>query len=114
MTVQEVKTLAESIGLSTAYYEFPSGTQQEPPFLCWFFPDAHDFKADDHNYQKVERCVFELYTPYKNFELEATVEEALGDADIVYQRDETYLGSEQMYQTNYTFEVVITEANDNG
>jgi hypothetical protein len=114
MTVQEVKTLAESIGLSTAYYEFPSGTQQEPPFLCWFFPDGRGFNADDRNYQKVERCVFELYAPYKDFELEATVEAALNGADIAYQRDEAYIDSEKMYQTNYTFEVVITEANDNG
>lgn len=112
MTVQEVKTLAESIGLSTAYYEFPSGTQQEPPFLCWFFPNSNDMAADDHNYQRIERCVFELYTPYKDFDLEKTVEAALAGANIYFVRDETYLGSERMYQTNYTFEVVITEANN--
>lgn len=112
MTVQDVKALAESIGLSTAYYEFPSGTQQEPPFLCWFFPDSNDVIADDSNYQKVERCVFELYTPYKDFELEATVEAILQSADIAYQRDETFLDSERMHQTNYTFQVVITEANN--
>lgn len=113
MTVQEVKTLAESVGLSTAYYEFPSGTEQEPPFLCWFFPDSNDMAADDHNYQKIERCVFELYTPYKDFELEATVEGILAGADIYYSRDETFLDSERMHQTNYTFMVVITEA-ENG
>lgn len=112
MTVQDVKALAESIGLSTAYYEFPSGTEQEPPFLCWLFPDSNDVIADDCNYQKVERCVFELYTPYKDFDLEATVEAALQAADIVYQRDETFLDSERMHQTNYTFEVIITEANN--
>lgn len=113
MTVQDVKALAEATGLNTAYYEFPSGTEQEPPFLCWFFPDAIDMLADDKNYQKIERCVFELYTPYKDFELEAAVEAVLSGADIVYRRDETYLDSERMHQTNYTFSVVITEA-ENG
>lgn len=108
MTVQEVKALAESTGLSTAYYEFPDGTEQEPPFLCWFFPDDNDFIADNKNYQKVSRCVFELYTPYKDFDLEATVESILTEAGIVYVRDETDIESERMHQTNYTFQVVIT------
>ena len=108
MTVQDVRRLAESIGLNTAYYEFPSGTEQEPPFLCWFFPDNNDFKADNRNYQKVERCVFELYTPYKDFDLEAAVENVLQEANLIYTRDEAYIDSERMYQTNYTFEVIIT------
>lgn len=113
MTFQDMKALAESTGLSTAYFEFPRGTQQEPPFLCWFFPESNDFAADNQNYQKIERCVWELYTDYKDFELEADIEAILAGADIVYSRDETYLDTERMHQTNYTFEVVIGE-NTNG
>lgn len=108
-----MKTLVESTGLNTAYYEFPSGTEQAPPFLCWFFPESNDVLADDTNYTKVERCVWELYTDYKDFDLEATVEAVLSGADIVYARDEAYIDSERMHQTNYTFEVVIG-GNTNG
>lgn len=107
MTYQEIKQMIASVGLPNAYYQFPDGTQQAPPFICFYFPGNDDFLADDTNYQKINELVVELYTDNKEFALEASVEAALTSAGLVYDREETYIGSERMYQISYTMEVVI-------
>lgn len=95
------------IGLPNAYYEFPGGTEQAPPFICFYFPGNDDFLADDQNYQKIHELVVELYTDDKEFGLEGAVESALTECGLVYDRNETYISSERMYQISYTMEVVI-------
>lgn len=109
MTYSEVAALAASIGIPSAYYQFEEGTKVAPPFLCFLFPDSADFFADDSNYQKAERCVFELYTDAKDFALEKTVEDALTEAGLTYTHSETHLDSERMHMVTYDFTVVITE-----
>lgn len=109
MTHAEIKTMLASVGVPTAYYQFPEDTGQQPPFICFFYNYNNDFLADDTNYQKIEHLIVELYTDNKDFELEAAVEAALSLHGLVYTRDEEYLGSEQMYEVVYEMDVVITE-----
>ena len=33
MSYEDIATMIESIGLPYAYYQFPEGTGQEPPFV---------------------------------------------------------------------------------
>ena len=109
MTYKEVAQLAASFGIPSAYYQFEDGTVTAPPFLCFIFPNSTDFYADGENYQKVEKCTFELYTDYKDFTLESTVEDGLKAAGLTYTRSETYIDSERMHLTTYDFDVVITK-----
>ena len=108
MTTQEIASMVAEIGVPYAYYQFDQ-TGQEPPFVCFFFTGDDDFKADNSNYQKIERLVIELYTDNKDFELEGTVESVLSLHDLVWSRSETDLGSERMHEVIYETEVVITE-----
>lgn len=96
-----------SIGLPYAYYQFPDNTGQEPPFICFYFPDNDDFIADNINYTKIEALRIELYTDDKDFTLEAEVEGALKEAGLVYSRSETPIDSERMYLVTYETEVLI-------
>lgn len=109
MTHAEIKTMLASVGVPTAYYQFPEDTGQQPPFICFFYNYNNDFLADDTNYQKIEHLIVELYTDNKDFELEAAVEAALSLNGLVYSRDEEYLGDEQMQLVVYEMDVVITE-----
>lgn len=109
MTHAEVKTMLASVGIPTAYYQFPDNTGQQPPFICFFYNYNNDFLADDKNYQKIEHLIVELYTDNKDFSLEAAVEAALSSHDIVYTRNEEYIDSEQMYLVVYESDVIITE-----
>ena len=109
MTHAEIKTMLASVGVPTAYYQFPEDTGQQPPFICFFYNYNNDFLADDTNYQKIEHLIVELYTDNKDFSLESAVEAALTTHGIVYTRNEEYLGSEQMYLVVYESDVIITE-----
>ena len=114
MTYKEVNTFIAGLGLPYAYNEFPAGTSQEPPFICFLFDSSNDFIADDTNYAKIRPLTIELYTAEKDFALEDTVEAALSASGFVYSRQETYLDDEQMNMVIYTTEIVITEEIENG
>lgn len=107
MTFQEINTMIDSIGLPYAYYQFPDNSGQQPPFICFYFPDNNDLVADNSNYQKIEGLTVELYTDAKDFALEAQVEAALKEAGLVYSRSETPIESERMYLVSYETEVLI-------
>lgn len=109
MTTQEVAGMVASVGIPTAYYQFPDNTGQEPPFICFYFPGDNDFKADNTNYAKINRLIIELYSNAKDFALEAEVEQVLTDNELAFTRSETYIDSERMYEVIFETQVVITE-----
>lgn len=109
MTFKEVSNMVKSIGLPYAYYEFPDGTEQTPPFVCFFFPESDDFFADNQNYVGIRRLYVELYTDDKDFANEAAVEGVLASNNLTYRKVEEYIETERMYQITYEMEVIINE-----
>lgn len=107
MTYKEIAQLIDGIGYPYAYYQFEKETAKEPPFICFFYPENNDFLADNTNYAHITELTIELYTDNKDFAAEAAVESALEAAEIVYEKDETYIDSERMYMITYTTEVLI-------
>lgn len=107
MTYTEVATMVKSIGLPFAYYQFPEGTGQAPPFVVYFYSESNDVFADGTNYQKKPVLNIELYTSEKDFETEAVVEKILNDNGLTYYREENYIDSEKLYQIAYEMEVII-------
>ena len=77
MTREGVAIMVASIGLPYAYYQFPEGTGQKPPFVVFFFSASDDLYADDSNYQRIEQLNIELYTKDKDFAKEETLEGVL-------------------------------------
>ena len=53
MTFKEISTMIKNIGLPFAYYQFPEGTAEAPPFICFYYSNDDDFKADDSNHDVV-------------------------------------------------------------
>jgi len=107
MTYTEVADMIESMGLPFAYYQFPAGTGQEPPFICFYYLGDNDFVADNVNYAKINRLVIELYTDVIDFEREAVIENILSSNEMVYTREETEIDTEKMHMTVYSMEVLI-------
>lgn len=107
MTVSEVAQMIESIGLPNAYYQFDEGQVKAPPFICFYYPNDDDFKADNINYSRINALTIELYTDNKNFDLEAQVESVLIQNALPFSKFETYINSEHMFQITYNTEVVI-------
>lgn len=109
MTYQQVASMVSEIGVPTAYYQFPEGTDQACPFVCFFFTGSDDLKADNSNYQRIRPLAIELYTDAKDFTLEQTVENVLNQHGLVYDREESYIDSERMNMVVYTTDIIITE-----
>lgn len=114
MTFREIASLIDSMGFPAAYYQFPARTGIAPPFICFYYPNNMDMKADDSNYQKIEHLIIELYTDKKDFEAEAAVEAVLAQNEMVWRRTETGIDSERMYEVVYELDVIITEDLANG
>lgn len=108
MTYKEVADMVASMGLSYAYYEFPDGTDQEPPFICFYFPESDDFFADNQNYVGIRRLYVELYTNEKDFSLESTLEGVLTANGLTFRKSDDYIDSERMWQTLYEMEVILS------
>lgn len=110
MTYTQVAEMIAEVGIPYRYHHFPNNTGQQPPFICFSYPGDHDFIADDSNYRKINQLTIELYTDYKDFNLEAEVERVLTAHELVYTRDEAFISEERMYMVTFNTEVLIDYA----
>lgn len=107
MTLQQVNLMVESMGLPYSYYEFPEGTAQAPPFICFFYGPSDDLYADNSNYQGIRQLNIELYTRNKEFALEKTIEDTLSLNGLTFYREESFIDTEKIWQIAYEMEVTI-------
>lgn len=107
MTEQEVYQMVKSIGLPVAYHHFEEGQSPDPPFLVYLYPETNNFSADGVVYQEVNELDIELYTDKKDLEAEKKVEAVLKKHGFFYEKTETYLDTEKMYEVLYEMEVMI-------
>lgn len=114
MTFKEIADMVNTIGLPYAYYSFPIGEAPDLPYVVFYYPSSDDFAADNQNYIPVTNVNLELYTENKDFSSEQTVENVLKQYGIFYDKTESYIDSERMYQILYEFQVMITEEDNNG
>ena len=106
MTFQEVKQMIESIGLPYTYDSFPNNVAPTPPYIVFNYPNNDDFGADNTNYVSIDVLNIELYTSTKNFELERNLEAVLNANGFFYDKTETYIRQDNIYQITYVTEVI--------
>lgn len=107
MTYEDIASMIDSIGIPYAYYEFDNASGQQPPFICFYYPNDDDFHADGSNYSHITALNVELYTDEKDFDAEAAVETAFAEYGITFSKAETKIDTEKMYQVLYQTEVLI-------
>ena len=94
-----------AIGLPFAYDHFTEGESPEPPFLCYLLPCSDNFAADGAVYFKANTVHIELYTDYKDLSVEQQIEAVLDGHGIFYEKTETWIESEKLYEVLYYFEM---------
>ena len=105
--MQELKTLLDQLNIPVAYSHFNTAT--EPPFIAYYRQSTSNFGADNKVYYKINNYIVELYTPYKDVDLENELENLFDGNNIFYNvTSEDYIDTEQMYQVIYE----ITLEND--
>jgi len=98
-------TILKEIGIPFAYDHFAEGESPEPPFLCYLLPGNDNFAADGRAYFKINDVRIELYTDLKDPALERRLEDVLDVYGIFYDKSETWIDSEKLYEVLYQFEM---------
>lgn len=103
--MEELLTMLKEMDIPFAYDHFAEGESPSPPFICYLLPGTDNFSADGRVYLKVNQINIELYTDYKDLSVESKVETVLYSHGIFYDRSETWIESEKMYEVLYSFEM---------
>ena len=103
--MEKLLSVLDSIGIPYAYDHFAEGESPEPPFLCYLLPGSSNFSADGKVYHRISEVRLELYTDYKDLASEQKVEDALNAAGIFYNKTETWIDSEKLYEVLYSFDM---------
>lgn len=107
MTYEEIAEMIEGMGYPYAYYSFPVGEAPNLPYIVFYYPNSDNVSADDKVYQRVDSLNIELYTPVKMFSAEQAVESVLEANNMVWEKSESYINSEHMYEVLYEMEIII-------
>ena len=113
MTISDLNSILQEMGLPFAYYQFNDDTPQQLPFICWVITGHDDLFADDVNYVPIQRVVIELYTNAKDFALEEQVRGVLTQHGIAFAQDGEEIDSEKMHLETFVTEIIISAGADN-
>lgn len=105
--MNELVQLITEMNIPFAYDHFAEGESPEPPFICYLLPNSDNFSADGKVYHKLSVVHLELYTDKKDTVTEAKVETVLYTHEIFYNKTETWIESEKLYEVMYTFETEV-------
>lgn len=103
MALEDMKSLLDTTGYPVAYNAWPEGKAPALPYICFLIAYSNNFAADDVVYYPIGHYQIELYTRYKNPEVEGKVEQAL--SSYFWEKTETYLDTERCFQILYEVEV---------
>lgn len=109
MTYDQIMEIAEETNLPYSYDHFAEGESPDPPFLIFMLPNESHFHADGRTYYVTTDLVFELYTDIKDPVLEKRIESILQGHEINYEKSETWIETEKMYEVIYEMEVPYGE-----
>ena len=91
--------LLKTTNLPVAYHHFTS--PPSPPYVVYLFSYSSNFGADNKVYDAEKNFQVELYTKTKDLASEKLIEDALNGADVYWEKTETYIESEGLYQVLY-------------
>ena len=105
MTIENIVEMLQEMNIPFAYDHFAEGESPEPPFICYLIPGSDNFAADGRVYFKMNEVRIEMYTDFKDLDLESRVEGVLDGHEIFYNKSETWIQSEKLYEVMYAFEM---------
>lgn len=98
-------------GLSIAYSVTPYVSEEhdgEPPtfpHIVLMPQESRADYADDREYESAEDWDIELYTDFRDFELEGRIKRALDDLGLSHPYDYTYISDERLHLVTYSVEL---------
>ena len=105
--MEELLQILNETQIPFAYHHFAEGESPEPPFICYLLLGSNNFSADGKVYYKINEVHIELYTDLKDLAVEQQLEDVLDEHGIFYNKSETWIESEKLYEVLYTFEMEV-------
>jgi hypothetical protein len=108
MNEASLKVLLKTTGLPVAYHHFTATDKTPipaPPYIVYLFSNSNNFGADNKVYSKANNYQVELYTTKKDTASELLIEDLFDANDIYYEKTETWIESENLYQVLYEIEI---------
>lgn len=102
--MEELLQILSEMQIPFTYHHFAEGESPEPPFICYLLLGSNNFSADGKVYYKINEVHIELYTDLKDLAVEQQLEDVLDEHGIFYNKSETWIESEKLYEVLYTFE----------
>ncbi|WP_026661428.1 hypothetical protein [Butyrivibrio proteoclasticus] len=106
MDYEQIVEMLETLGLPIAYDHFVEGEAPALPYIVFYTPKTRNFPADSIVYKKIYELDIELYVEKKDPALEKRVEDLFDSYGLFYNKTETYISSEKMYEVLYEMEVM--------
>ena len=103
LDMEELLQILSETQIPFAYHHFAEGESPEPPFICYLLPGSNNFSADGKVYYKINEVHIELYNDLKDLAVEQQLEDVLDEHGIFYNKSETWIESEKLYEVLYTF-----------
>ena len=96
----------KSLGLPITYYEWEKGKVPDLPYLVYYETGKDIFYADNESYYLRNVITVELYTDYKDEELEALLESFFNAQNIsLINVEENFWSDEHLHEVSYEFEL---------
>ena len=105
--MQTIVNMIKEMELPFAYDHCAEGESPMPPFICYLIPGSNNFAADGKVYHKINVVHLELYTDCKDLSVEQKVEAVLDKHGFFYDKLETWIASEKLYEVLYSFEMEV-------
>lgn len=103
--MEQLTAMLNELGLPYAYDHFAEGDDPSVPFICLRNTGTDNFSADGRVFVRVLKVDIELYTDRKDIPTERKLEEALDTMGVFWNREETWIESEKLYEAVYSFEM---------
>jgi hypothetical protein len=107
MKREEIAKIIKSIGLPYSYYQFAENSAPKLPYLVFYYPLTRNVFSDDTVFAEIDDLNIELYTSKKDFKTEEKVESVLKENGFLFDKSESYLTDENMFEVLYETSCVI-------
>ena len=106
MKLSELYLLLRRVGIPVTYSHFEEGQAPSLPYICYLEVSTENFKADGKVYQKITDVDIELYTRFKELDIEDAIEQLLDANSIPWDSDEVYINDEKVFKKTYEVRLI--------
>lgn len=107
LTPEQLVEALKGLGVPVTYLYFPENEAPPPPFICWSFSGEEDTAADNINYVKIRTVRIDIYSAFKNLDLENETENLFNELEEPYEKLDSYDNNDKVFITTYYISMLI-------